>query len=157
MMQNTVSESDMRKILDASYNTVLRTLVAEAVGIRFKSVHYMSSRRITDAVVLNLVLNDKITPSSADEIIATLRRAERSLHTTVDSAYSAVQDKFEEYAKTVLGDEYGKTLSLGMRSAHFIVYVISTDLKRDTRINGHEVITKAYSYAEMMEGKVPHY
>ncbi len=156
-MQNTVSEKDMRKIIDASYNTVLRTLVAETVGIRFKSVHYMSSRRVTDAVVLNLALNAEITPVSADEIIMTLARAERSLYTTIDSAYATVKDKFEEYAKFVLGDDYDRIIGLGMRSANFIVYVISVDLQKDPRINGREVITKAYSYAEITDGKTPHY
>lgn len=156
-MQNSVPEKDMRRILDASYSTVLRTLVAETVGIRFKSVHYLSSRRITDAVVLNLALNSEITPDSADEIIMTLARADRSLYTTIDSAYASVKDRFEEYAKSVLGDDYNRVIALGMRTANFIVYVISVDMKKDSRINGREVITKAYTYAEITEGKTPHY
>ncbi|MCH5157649.1 MAG: hypothetical protein J1F33_00480 [Clostridiales bacterium] len=156
-MKNVVSEDDMNRIIDASFDTMLRTLVAEAVGIRFKSVHYLSSRRIVDAVVLNLALNDKITPSSADEIITTLRRSDKSLYTTVESAFLPIKDKFDMYAQTVLGDNYIEIEKMYMRAINYIVYVISLDLSRDKRINGREVITRAYTYAELIDDKIPHY
>ena len=154
---NKVSDNDIRRIIDASYDTVMRTLVAEKVGIKFKSVHYMSSRRITDAVVLNLTLNDKITPNSADEIITALRRTDRSLYTTVESALNQIMEKFDTYAKEVLGDEYDKIAGLKMRAVNYIVFVISTDMKNDRRISGTEVINRAYTYAEILEGNIPHY
>ena len=156
-MKNVVSEDDMNRIIDASFDTMLRTLVAEAVGIRFKSVHYLSSRRIVDAVVLNLALNDKITPSSADEIITTLRRSDKSLYSTVESAFLPIKDKFDMYAQTVLGDNYIEIEKMYMRAINYIVYVISLDLSRDKRINGREVITRAYTYAELIDDKIPHY
>ena len=156
-MKNVVSEDDMNRIIDASFDTMLRTLVAEAVGIRFKSVHYLSSRRIVDAVVLNLALNDKIIPSSADEIITTLRRSDKSLYSTVESAFLPIKDKFDMYAQTVLGDNYIEIEKMYMRAINYIVYVISLDLSRDKRINGREVITRAYTYAELIDDKIPHY
>ena len=155
-MMGTVTNSDINRLIDASYDTVMRTLIAETVGIRFKSVHYMSSRRITDAVMLNFVLNDKITPYSADEIIKMLRHIDKSLYTTVDRAFVPIKDRFDEYAKAVLGDEYGSIENLNMRTINYIVYVISADLSRDRRITGREVINKAYSYAEILDGNIPH-
>ncbi|MCH5351174.1 MAG: hypothetical protein J1F39_04315 [Clostridiales bacterium] len=156
-MKNRVSETDMNRILDASYDTVLRTLAAETVGIRFKSVHYLSSKRVVDAVVLNIVLNDTITPSSADEIIRTLRRNEKSLYTTVESAYLSVIDKFDLYAQSVLEEKFEDIKKLNIRPVNYIVYVISSDLKRDKRVNGREVINRAYTYAEILDGNIPHY
>ena len=155
-MSYSVTMQDIDRILDASYDTVLRTLTAEKVGINFKSVHYMSSRRIIDAVVLNLVLHDKISPTSADDIIKSLRKLDKSLYTTVDSAFASVKENFDAYAKNILGEQFETIEKLNLRAINYIVFVISLDLYNSKRVSGREVINKAYSYAEILDGKIPH-
>lgn len=156
-MNTVISESEIKRLIKAAQNTVAYSVVAECVSKRFRSVHYISSRSVCDCIIANLILNDEITPSSADEIIMCVRRTRRSLYTTVDSAFFPVKDSFEEYAKTVLNDNYKTVSALCMRATNYIVYVISLDISRRRAIDKDEILLKAYGYGEIINGKTPHY
>lgn len=155
-MNTSISPIDMKKLIKASKNSVIRTAVADAVSKNFRSLHLLASELICDAVVLNLILNDTVTPSSANEIIVCIKREYKSFYTTVDSAYKAVEAKFAEYAKSVLGDGYETAAAESIRNVNFIVYVISTDLSRKN-LSRDEVYIKAYTREEIIDGKIPHY
>lgn len=155
-MKNKVSEADMNKLINSSIGSKLRLQIAQCIAEHFKSAHYLSSRLICDCVMLNLVLNDKITATSADEIITTVHRNNKSFYTTVESAYFPIECAFTEYAKEVLGSEYDDTINQSMRPTNFIVYVFSLDLLRKN-LNYKELILRAYSYREIADNLVPHY
>ena len=155
-MKNKVSEADMKRLIDASTGSKFRLQITRCVAERFKSAHYLSSRLIIDCVILNLVLNDKISPDSADEIITTVRRNNKSFYTTVESAFFPIENEFNDYAKDVLGDEFVKIKASMPRPTNFIVDVISLDMSRKN-INKKEFILQTYSYRELVENKVPHY
>lgn len=156
-MRTIIDEETIFKLAKASLKSGCRAFVEGVVSQHFKSVHYMSSNLICDCVLLNLLLNDNITPRSADEIITCIRRRNRSFYTTVDSAYFPIEDRFEEYAKLVLGAKYDEIKSLDMRNTNYIVYVLSTDLFNNYDIYPQEVYHLAYSYDELANIKLPHY
>ncbi|MCM1367353.1 MAG: hypothetical protein NC184_00870 [Roseburia sp.] len=156
-MNTAIPESEILRLIDAAQNSITYSVVAEYVGKHFRSAHYMSSRSVCDCIVANLILNDEITPTSADEIITCVRRTRRSLYTTVDSAFFPIKDSFDDYAKTVLLDEYDGISALGMRATNYIVYIISLDIFRRKIIDKSEILLRAYNYDEIINGKVPHY
>ncbi len=155
-MNTVISQSDMEMLVKGSKNSVFRTVVADAVSRNFRSMHLLASELICDAVVLNLVLNDTVTPHSADEIVVCLKREHKSFYTTVDSAYRSVDCRFEEYAKTILGENYDIDRAECVRTVNFIVYVLSKDLSRE-KLNRDEVYIRAYPRADILAGKIPHY
>lgn len=145
-MKTVISEDDISRLIAASHQSTFRTYAECAVIEHFRSIHYLSSTLVCDAVVLNLALNSDITPHSADRIITVLRRRKKSLYTTVESAYFPIEDRFEEYARSVLGDDYNEIKKLDMRITNYIVYVISLDLKKNCPADSREVCLLAYSY-----------
>ncbi len=151
MMRSNIPDSLLYKLADGSKNTCFRAQVDRAVSIRFRSVHYLSSISVADCITLNLLLNDKITPYSADTVIASMRRKNRSFYTTTDSAFRAISDRFDEYAKQILGDDRESVLALGMRSVNYIVYVISLDLSANAKLNKNEILYTALDYDELRE------
>ncbi len=155
-MKNKISEEDMAKLLKASIGSKIRLQVSQCISEHFKSAHYLSSRLLCDCVLLNLVLNDEITPSSADEIISTVHRNNKAFFSTVDSAYYPIECAFTEYAKSILGDGFGSIYDISPRITNFIVYVFSLDLSRKN-LDKKELILRAYSYRELAENSVPHY
>ncbi len=157
-MKTIISEKTLLKLADASIKSSFRTHAAVFVSKHFRSMHYLSSKLICDCVILNVLLNDNITPNSANEIITSIRRNNRSFYTTVDNAYFPIESKFEEYAKTVLGENYPEIKALDMRNTNYIVFVISKDLKTNCTVDPNEIYYLAYDYAEIdgME-KFPHY
>lgn len=156
-MKTVISEEDLTRLANASINSIFRTKVANYVCSHFRSMHYKSSKLICDCVVLNLVLNDVITPTSANEILLCMHRKNKAIYTTVESAYFPIEDDFIEYAKSVLGEDYSAVRALNMRTTHFIVYVISLDASKRTDLNRDEIYMNAYTYAELAEKKLPHY
>lgn len=155
-MNTAIPEKDIMKIIEASENSTLRTIVNGVICRNFRSTHYVASKLICDGVVADLMLNDEITPHSADEIVLCIARKHRSFYVTVENAYSSVSERFLEYAKTVLGDDYDDVCDLKLRTANFVIYVISLDLSRK-RLNRDEVYLRAYDYSELMDKKLPHY
>lgn len=148
-MKTTIPEEVIFRLADASKGTLLYTYAADAVARSFRSMHYVSSELVCNAVILNVTLNKEITPASADSIITILRRRTRSLYTTIDSAFFPIEDRFDEYAASVLGDEYQHIRSLNMRKTNYIVYVISRELVLTRRFDRRELFYKAYTYAEL--------
>ncbi len=148
-MKSTFSESELTRFIKASADSSLRMFAAEKVSRYFRSMHYLSSKLICDSIVLNLYFNRDITPNSADDIIRGIRRNTRSFYTTVESAFFPIENKFDEYAKTVLGAEYDKVRAMNMRAANYIVYVISLDISRTKTIDRNEIYLRAYSYKEL--------
>ena len=156
-MKTVIDEDIIFKLTDASVKSRCRAVVSSVVSMCFRSVHYLSSKLICDCVTLNLLLNDIVTPTSADEIITCIRRRNKSFYTTVDSAYFPIEDRFEEYAKQVLGQNYSNIKALNMRITNYIIYVISADLFNNYNINPQEIYYLAYSYEELNNMKLPHY
>lgn len=155
-MKTVIPYSVMERLINASRGSLFRTAVAQKIAEHFKSAHYLSSKLICDCVILNILLNDNITPTSADEIITTLRRENKSLYTTVNSAFMPVEDSFNEYAKTVLNEQYDEIREMNLRNANYMVYVFSVDMSR-TNVNRDEIIFRAYTYEELIDGKLPKY
>lgn len=156
-MKTIIDENTIFKLADASVKSICRAYVETVVSRNFKSIQYLSSKLICDCVTLNLLLNDSITPTSADEIITCIRRRNKSFYTTVDSAYFPIEDRFEEYAKQILGERYAEIKSLKMRTANYIIFVISTDLSDNYELYPQEIYHLAYSYKELENIKLPHY
>lgn len=156
-MRTRIEEDIIFKLAEASIKSDCRAQVAGAVSRHFKSMQYLSSKLICDCVTLNLLLNDNITPYSADEIITCIRRRYRSFYTTVDSAYFPIENRFEEYAKEILSEKYGEIKALNMRTTNYIVYVLSTDLFNNYSVYPKEIYYLAYSYQELTTIKLPHY
>ena len=142
------------KIVDGAVRTPLYNSIARTVSERFRSIHYMSSILVAQCVLLNLLFNKEITPHSADRAIATMRRRTKSLYSTIDSSYKWIDDRFAEYAKTVLGNDYDATLSLALRNTEFIVYVISRDVANRCAINKNEIIYATLGYADIAKYKL---
>lgn len=156
-MKTVIDEDTIFKLAEASIKSGCRAFVSSVVSMHFRSTHYLSSRLIGDCVTLNLLLNDRITPTSADEIITCIRRRNRSFYTTVDSAYFPIEDRFEEYAKQILGLDYNNIKALNMRTTNYIIYVLSTDLFNNYDMDPKEIYHLAYSYQELNNMKLPHY
>ena len=150
-MKTLFSEEDISRLIAASKKSVFRTYVEAAVTEHFRSMHYLSSMLICDCVVLNLVINDNITPRSADKIITCIRRDHRSLYTTVDSAFTPIENSFDEYARRILGNDYADIEKLYMRKTNYIVYVISRDVKENCNADSNEIYLSDYSYKEREE------
>ena len=156
-MKTIIDENKLFRLAEASVKSVCRAHIASAVSRHFKSMHYLSSRIICDCVTLNILLNDNITPCSADEIITCMRRRNKSLYTTVDSAFFPIEDRFEEHAKVILGNRYAEIKLLNLRNTNYIVFVLSTDLKNNYDLYPEEIYYLAYSYKELTNIKLPHY
>ena len=156
-MKTKIDENTIFKLAEASLKSGCRAQVAGVVSQHFKSMQYLSSKLICDCVTLNLLLNDKITPYSADEIITCIRRRNRSFYTTVDSAYFPIEGRFEEYAMEILDEKYSEIKALDMRTTNYIVYVLSVDLFDNFDIYPQEIYHLAYSYQELTTIKLPHY
>lgn len=156
-MKTIIDEETIFRLAKASVKSGCRAQIACAVSQHFRSVHYMSSRLICDCVALNLLLNEKITPTSADEIIMCIRRRNKSLYTTVDSAYFPIEDRFEAYAREILGERYDSIKALNMRTINYIVYVISVDMTENFELYPQEIYSLAYSFEELVKIKLPHY
>ena len=157
-MKTRIDEDTIFKLAKASVTSGCRAQVASVVSKQFRSMHYLSSMLICDCVTLNLLLNDNISPTSADEIITCIRRRNISFYTTVDSAYFPIEDRFEEYAKNTLGEKYDDIKALNMRTTNYIIYIISTDLSENFELYPQEIYSLAYSYHELASMKeLPHY
>ncbi len=154
-MSENYTDEDIARIAEASKETVLRTVVYQKVAQNFKSSHYVSSKILCDCIVLNIILNRTVTPSSSDKIITSVKRIHASLFSSINSAYKTVEDKFDVYARCVLADDYNKIISLKLNTVSFLVYVISFDIIKNCKINRGEVLHRAYTYEEFMEEKVP--
>ncbi|MCH5154526.1 MAG: hypothetical protein J1F71_04870 [Clostridiales bacterium] len=156
-MKTVIDEDTIFKLAKASVTSVCRAQIASAVSQHFRSVHYLSSKLICDCVALNLLLNDNITPTSADEIIMCIRRRNKSLYTTVDSAYFPIEERFEEYAREILGERYDRIKALNMRTTNYIIYVISVDMSENYELYPQEIYSIAYTFEELVNIKLPHY
>lgn len=156
-MKTQIDEETIFKLAAASVKSACRAHIAKAVSQHFKSVHYLSGKLICDCIALNLLLNDQVTPHSADEIITCMRRRNKSFYTTVDSAYFPIEDRFEEYAKSVCGENYDEIKALNLRKTNYIIYIISTDLAKNYELYPQEIYYLAYNYIEINNMKLPHY
>lgn len=155
-MTLSVPENDIYRIVDNSAGTVFRTVVSNTVMRVFRSEHLLASKLITDSVVATLAFNKNITPSCVDTFIACLRKRTNSFYGTVNSAYIPVEDRFIEYAKSVL-DDYETVRKLDMRTVNFIVYVIAVDVSKNKNINRLELFSSAYSMEELKRNKILRY
>ena len=156
-MKTVIPEETIFKLAEASLNSAFRAQVAFTVTKRFRSMHYMSSALICDCVVLNVLLNDNITPTSADEIITCIRRRNKSMYTTIESAYFPIENRFEEYAKSLLGERYEQVKSMDLRTTNYIIYVLSEEISRNKNLDPQEIYRLAYSYSELINIELPHY
>lgn len=149
-MSVPIKDETIYRLAAASRQCAFGAKVARAVSVRFRSMQYLSSKLLCDCICLNVLLNDlTVSPTSADEIITIIRRRNPSFYTTVNSAFFPIEDAFEEYARTVLADDYEVVKSLGLRTANYIVYVISLDISRDENANPYEIYSEAFTYAEL--------
>lgn len=156
-MRKNIQDDTLFRLAEASVSSSFRMHVAAIVTKRFKSMHYMSSLLICDCVVLNILLNDQITPTSADEIITAFKRKNKSFYTTVESAYYPIENKFELYASELLNDEYEAIKTLGLRPVNYIVYVISAEVCKMPDLYPQEVYSLAYTYDELLNNELPHF
>ena len=143
-----VSLEAISNIIDNSENTLFRAIVNNAVMKRFRSEHLLSSKLISDSIVATLAFTENIEPSSVDKFVTCVYRRTRSMYVTVNSAYIPVEDRFIEYAKSVLHD-YESVRALGLRPTNFIVYVIAYDLSKNSDINRMELFYKTYKFNEL--------
>lgn len=139
------------KLATNSSRSLMYAQVAYAVAVHFRSVHYIASKLICGALIANLLLNDEILPHSADKIITCMRRENKSLYTTVDNCYFAVEERFDSYAREVLASDYDNIKALDLRNTNYIVYVLSLDLKRNLEFEKSEVFYSAFTYDEIKE------
>lgn len=138
------------KLINGCIGSELYAQAAYIVAAHFRSMHYMSSRLICACTVANLILNDDISPRSADRIVTCARRDNKSLYTTVDNAYKFVETEFCEYAECVLGKaEYSAIKELKLRNANFLVYVLSCDIKRNIKFDKSATLYSAFSYDDI--------
>ena len=156
-MKTVIDEDTIFKLAKASVTSACRAQIAAVVSQQFRSVHYLSSKLICDCVALNLLLNTDITPTSADEIIMCIRRRNKSFYTTVDSAFFPIENRFEQYARDILGDRYDGTKALNMRNTNYIIYVLSVDLSENYDLQPQEIYYLAYTMEELTRIKLPHY
>lgn len=158
-MSKRISRDDMNRFIAGSKNTVFRSAVMAYVAMHFRSVHYVASEMVCDCIMLNLLLNRKITPTSADEIITNVHRNNKAMYSLVEKSFAPVEDRFFEYARKVLGDKYDEVQALNLNVVKFIVYVISLDMSRRDDLKPEEVFTYSYTYDELfaLKGVIPHY
>ena len=95
-----------------------------------------------------MAFTENIEPSSVDKFVTCVYRRTRSMYVTVNSAYIPVEDRFIEYAKSVLHD-YESVRALGLRPTNFIVYVIAYELSKNSDINRMELFYKTYKFNEL--------
>lgn len=150
-----ISDEDIYKIIDNSENTLFRTVVNNAVMKHFRSEHLLSSKLIADSIVATLAFTENVEPTSVDKFVTCVYRRTRSMYVTVNSAYIPVEDRFIEYAKSVLPD-YEAVYALDMRPTNFIVYVIAYDLSKNSNINRMELFYKTYKFSELRR-KIPRF
>lgn len=149
-MSGEFSEEALFKLTELSKSCALYAFVADAVTKHFKSMHYLSSTLVCDCVLANLAFNEQITPDSANKIITCFRHKHRSLYTTIADAFSPVEDKFNDYAKSVLTDKYDEIRALGMPVANYVVYVISLDIKQNRVFDRREPFVHAFGYEYLL-------
>ena len=149
-MNSDYSDDELYALAVRSRGSVLHSYAAKAVTEHFRSMHYKSSILVCDCVVLCLLLNDDITYSSVNRILTSMRRKNKSLYTTVYNAFIPISESFNEYAKTILNDEYEKIQELNLRTVNYIVYVISQDVKIQYKLDKREVYLRAYNYTELL-------
>lgn len=149
-MITKISEEKLYEYLENSKSSILYAYAADVVSRNFRSVHYTTSMIVCDCVLLNVALNEQITPYSADEIIMCIRRRNKAFYTSVDQMLYPIETRFDEYAKTVLGDEYDKVKAMYLRNANFVVYVLSLDLSRNKNCNRRELFLHSTNYTDVM-------
>ncbi len=148
-MKSPITYEEMQKLLDASVGSIMRNIADEYISKHYYSCRYKSSRMLCDCIVLNLLLFDEITTESTQSIITMYARHDKTIYTSVKTAFSAIKRDFIEYAKTVValtGEiEY-------MPPANLIVYVISRDMSaNERRLNRDEIYKRAYSFGELYD------
>lgn len=156
-MNKTISDETLEKLNKAAYSTKFRTFVQSIVSKRYKSVNYLSSDTVCNAVTLNLLLNSEITPHSADPIISHFAKSHKSIYSTVSSAFYPIEERFEQYAKEILGDEYQSVKQMNLSIIEYVVYVISLEVESTSPFSPKEIYFTAYSYQERLEKRFPHY
>ncbi len=155
-MRQTISDEVLIRLINGSKNSMFRTYVEEAVSIYFRSSQYLASKLIGDCVTLNLLLNDEITPHSADEIIRCVHRQNRAFYTTVEKVFEPIEDRFIGLAKALVED-FDALLTPDMRKVNLIVYVISLDVSEKHKLDRNDVFMRTFSYEELLKGDLPHY
>lgn len=149
-MNYTISPEIMSRLIDASQGTLFRLQIENDVGRRFKSTRYVTIKRLVDGIVLNLLLNDKITPTSANEALSCVQSHSRSFYLSVEHEYSLIKDKFLKYAADVV-DNLDEILALDLRTVNFVVYVLTLDISKRYKFNREEVFMRAFSYEELYD------
>lgn len=155
-MKSQIDDEVLLRLAGASSGTALRAHAEHGVSVLFRSMQYVSSRLLADCVTLNLLLNDKVTEYSADEIIRCIKRSNRAFYTTVESAFKPIADRFAAQAKEIVKD-YDALTAKDLRTVNLIVYVISVYVENRCVINRSEIFSKAYSYEELQNIELPHY
>ncbi|MCH5162593.1 MAG: hypothetical protein J1G38_03790 [Clostridiales bacterium] len=155
-MNYRISPDILARLVAGSEGSIFRLHVERAVGILFKSTRYLTSQRLVDCIVLNLLLNTDITPGSEREILTFIQSKSRSFYPSVEREFSFIKDKFMEYAKTVV-ENIDDIVALDMRVANFIVYIMSKDISQTTKLIPDEVYLRAFDYSELLEIGIPHY
>lgn len=153
-MKYKVAPEILSRLLDATEGSLFRLHVETSVGLFFKSTRYLTSRRLVDGIVLNLLLNDDITPNSGDEVLTFVQSKTRSFYLSVEHEYMLIKEKFLEYAATVV-DNLNDILDLNMRAVNFIVYILSKDISQKVSLDRDEIYLRAFSYRELFENKLP--
>ncbi len=140
----------MLRLADASEGTMFRLKIESEVGRHFKSTRYVTVKRLVDGIVLNLMLNEQITPQSANEALACVQSRTRSFYLSVERDYYILKDDFLKYAATVV-DNLDEILALDMRAVNFVTYILSLDISRRHKLNREEVFMRTFSYDELYD------
>lgn len=156
-MIDSVFKNRLTTLLEVSIGTKLYHNVNMLVSKHYRSMNLVASELVAQGVLLNLLLNSRVSPNSADEIFTFLRSLHKSFRTTIENAFLPVERDFYDYAKTVLNDKYNAALSYGMDKPQFIVYVLSYDLATKCKINRAEILSMAKSYDELKDLTFPYY
>lgn len=146
----------LTRLLDATEGTLFRLHAETTVGLFFKSTRYRTSKRLVDGIVLNMLLNDEITPKSGDEILTYIQSKTRSFYKSVEHDYKSIEDRFLYYAATIV-DNLDEILALNMRPVNFVVYILSKDISKRVKLDRDEVYSRALSYREIIKNKIPKY
>ena len=153
-MRSVIPDAVFKRIIDGSRDSDYRIYIDSAVSAHFRNIRVMTSKTVADCVMLNTLLNDESDESSADEIIRYAARENRALYTSVESIFRSIDDKFDEYARTVVEKLDRERSASGI--TRFVIYVLSVDCARNNPARRADLFRHIFGYDELLKG-IPHY
>ncbi len=150
-MSMDFTEENIKMLLTAAPKSVFGRIAAEKIGVRFRSMHYKSSKLVFNGVILTLTLFKEQSIEATDKVVAYLHRSASGIYVNISSAYLGVKQDFDEYARTVIGSECDLLSRDAMRHAKYVIYVLACDLKNDFDTNKDELFRRAFSYSDYLK------